>query len=117
MYKSNVIEMGSLVESFKEEMLVILFGPEAPKELREVSVIHECVQISENPVQEGGLLIIDNQEYSITAVGSSANQNLKELGHISIYFNEIEGDILPGAVFVSPSSMPIIKEGSTIIFK
>ncbi|WP_249686522.1 PTS glucitol/sorbitol transporter subunit IIA, partial [Enterococcus casseliflavus] len=34
MYKTTVTEIGELVEAFKEESLLILFGPKATPELR-----------------------------------------------------------------------------------
>ncbi|QHZ48455.1 PTS glucitol/sorbitol transporter subunit IIA [Bacillus sp. NSP9.1] len=118
MYKSTVREIGPLALSFEEENIVILYGPQAPRELREVSIIHENDGgESEEPIQEGGKLVIDDQEFTINKVGSSANDNLKELGHISIYFTEPFAEVLPGAVFASPHRLPVFKEGSTIEFK
>lgn len=118
MYKSIVKEIGELALSFEEEKIMILFGPQTPEGLRDVAVIHEVKEDqSENPIQEGHTLKVDDQEFSITAVGSAANNNLKELGHISIYFNEPNGEILPGAVFASPYELPRVKNGSVIEFK
>ncbi|WP_039074151.1 PTS glucitol/sorbitol transporter subunit IIA [Bacillus sp. MSP13] len=118
MYKSIVKEIGELALSFEEEKIMILFGPQTPEGLRDVAVIHEVEEDqSENPIKEGHTLKVDDQEFSITAVGSAANNNLKELGHISIYFNEPNGDVLPGAVFVSPYVLPKVKNGSIIEFK
>ncbi|MFC3039714.1 PTS glucitol/sorbitol transporter subunit IIA [Virgibacillus xinjiangensis] len=118
MYKSVVENVGPLALAFEEEKVIILFGPQAPDELKEVSIIHEAAEdSSENPIKEGGKFIVDDQEYTVTAVGSSANENLKELGHISIYFSEPNEDVLPGAVFASPSKLPECKDGSVIEFK
>ncbi|SES79459.1 PTS system, glucitol/sorbitol-specific IIA component [Salinibacillus kushneri] len=117
MYKSTIKEIGALVPSFEEEKVVILFGPQAPDELREMSVIHEIEETSDQPIQEGGTLRIGDQTYTITAVGSAANDNLKELGHISVYFKEPADNVLPGAVFVSPSQFPTFNEGNTIVFE
>lgn len=117
MYQSIAKEIGPLVESFKAENLVILFGPSAPNELKEVSVIHEEKQTMEIPLKEGGKFSVDDQVYTIDRVGSQANDNLKELGHISVYFSEPDEGILPGAILVSPSSVPTFKEGSIITFE
>ncbi|GAA5415746.1 PTS system glucitol/sorbitol-specific EIIA component [Paraliobacillus ryukyuensis] len=116
MYKSTVKEIGPLVESFKEENLVILFGPAAPNELREVSVIHEQSETSDVPIQEGGQFQVDDQTYTVRSVGSQANANLKDLGHISIYFSEPDEGLLPGAVLIESGSVPSFKEGSVITF-
>jgi glucitol/sorbitol PTS system EIIA component len=118
MYKSIVKEIGALALSFEEEKIVILFGPQAPQELKEVAVIHEFEEdSSEEPIKEGGILQIDDQQFTITAVGSAANNNLKELGHISIYFSDPAEQVLPGAVFASPYVLPKFKDGSVIEFK
>ncbi|WP_042146734.1 PTS glucitol/sorbitol transporter subunit IIA [Paucisalibacillus sp. EB02] len=118
MYKTKITEVGTLAPSFEEEKIIILFGPEAPQEIREIALIHDVSEDSlEEPVKVGGVLQIDDQEFTITAVGSAANQNLKELGHISIYFTEPAEEVLPGAVFASPSEFPKFKDGSIIIFK
>ncbi|WP_129732081.1 PTS glucitol/sorbitol transporter subunit IIA [Ectobacillus funiculus] len=118
MYKSIVKEIGALALSFEEEKIVVLFGPQATQELKEIAVIHELEgNGSEEPIKEGGTLQIDDQQFTITAVGSAANNNLKELGHISIYFSEPAEQVLPGAVFASPHVLPKFKEGSIIEFK
>lgn len=117
MSKTIVQEVGILVPTFKEDNIVILFGPQAPKELREMSVIHEFEELTEEPLKEGGTIHFGDESFTITAVGSLANQNLKELGHISIYFKEPEGDVLPGSVFASPHQFPTINEGTVIWFK
>ncbi|MBD1380419.1 PTS glucitol/sorbitol transporter subunit IIA [Metabacillus arenae] len=118
MYKSIVKEIGELALSFEEEKIMILFGPQAPEGLREVAVIHEVEEDqAESAIKEGSILQIDEQEFTITAVGSLANNNLKELGHISIYFSDPTEEVLPGAVFASPHVLPQIKDGSVIEFK
>lgn len=111
-------EIGPLALAFEDEKVVILFGLEAPDELKEISVIHDVkTKDSEEPIQKNGKLIIDDQEYSVQAVGTAANDNLKELGHISIYFSEPTDEVLPGAIFVSPSVYPKVSEGSKIKFQ
>ncbi|WP_175384384.1 PTS glucitol/sorbitol transporter subunit IIA [Bacillus sp. FJAT-27225] len=114
---SVVKEIGVLVPTFKEDKIVILFGPQAPKELREMAVIHEFEILSEEPLKVGGTIQFDDESFTITAVGSHANKNLKELGHVSIYFQEPLEDVLPGAVFAAPNHFPTLKEGTVITFK
>lgn len=46
MYKTKIIEIGPIVEDFAEEFLLVLFGPQAMAELRDICVIHES---SEEP--------------------------------------------------------------------
>ncbi|MFP7170297.1 PTS glucitol/sorbitol transporter subunit IIA [Terribacillus sp. 7520-G] len=118
MYQTIVKEIGPMAQAFEADKIVILFGMEAPAELKEISFLHQVEQAEEdNAIKEGGTLIIDGQEFLIEKVGSAANENLQTLGHISIYFTEPEAEVLPGAVFASPHTFPVIQEGSKITFK
>ncbi|REJ13516.1 MAG: PTS sorbitol transporter subunit IIA [Caldibacillus debilis] len=118
MLKTVICEIGAFVPSFKEEKVLILFGPNAPKELKEISVIHKFKEVdSEQSLIKGGKMIWGNREYSITAVGSQANRNFYELGHISIYFRELDQEVLPGAIFVKPYIFPEIEIGKEICFE
>lgn len=115
MVKTKVTEIGSMVEAFAEEKLIILFGPEATAELRDICVIHEFEEKPQDALKVGGLIKFGNQEYKIAAVGSQANANFEELGHISIYFRDEIGEILPGAIIISPSSYPETVEVGEVI--
>jgi glucitol/sorbitol PTS system EIIA component len=118
MYKTIVTEVGALAPSFEEDKVLILFGPEAPSEIKEIALIHEVSEeSSDEPIKVNGTLQIDDQEFTITAVGNAANKNLKDLGHISIYFSEENEDVLPGAVFASPSVFPKFDNNTVILFK
>lgn len=44
MHQTKITEIGSIVEDFAEEFLLVLFGPEATAELRDICVIHETDQ-------------------------------------------------------------------------
>jgi glucitol/sorbitol PTS system EIIA component len=118
MYQTIVKEIGAMTQAFEDDKIVILFGMEAPAELKEISFLHQVEHGGDNEaIKEGGSLLIDGQEFVIEKVGTAANENLQTLGHISIYFSEPEGEVLPGAVFASPHTFPVIQEGSKIIFK
>ncbi|MBC1376085.1 PTS glucitol/sorbitol transporter subunit IIA [Listeria farberi] len=113
---SKIIEIGPLVPAFEEEKIVILFGPTATNELREISVIHEFQDPPNNTLSKGNTLLIGKQAYIIEEVGTEANKNLEELGHISIYFRSGKNEVLPGAVVVSPEIFPTITVGDSIQF-
>jgi PTS system glucitol/sorbitol-specific IIA component len=56
------------------------------------------------------------QRYAITAVGSVATQNLRELGHITVRFDgEAEAEF-PGSIHVSGPTPTDIPLGSTLSF-
>lgn len=116
MSESKVVEIGELVPAFKEEMLLILFGPAAPAELKSICVIHEFINQSENVLKPGTKIDVGNQTYTVTQVGDAANKNFDELGHISIYFRSGENEILPGAIIAEPEIYPTFNQGDTIRF-
>lgn len=117
MYKTKIVEIGSLVEDFSEEFLLILFGPEAMAELRDICVIHESTDTPKTVLEKGGRLTIGDQEYNILEVGEEANSNFESLGHISIYFrNDENNEILPGAILVEPKIFPNLNVGDDIQF-
>ncbi|HBI8289297.1 TPA: PTS glucitol/sorbitol transporter subunit IIA [Listeria monocytogenes] len=113
---SKIMEIGPLVPAFEEEKIVILFGPTATNELREISVIHEFQDVPNNALTKGNKLLIGEQAYTIEEVGSDANKNLEELGHISVYFRSGQNEVLPGAIVVSPEIFPTITVGDSIQF-
>lgn len=107
MFSSKIVEIGSLVEEFKQENLLVLFGKEAPPELADISVLHVPEVDDNNNLAEGSKLSIGKDEYNIVQVGSEANENFDTLGHVSIYFSDDENtEILPGAILVTPSNFP-----------
>lgn len=118
MYKTKIVEIGPIVEDFAEEFLLVLFGPQATAELRDICVIHESSDGPKGVIQKNSRLIIGNQEYHILDVGNEANSNFESLGHISIYFRDGENnEILPGAILVEPRVFPILAVGDEIIFE
>lgn len=117
MHQTKITEIGPIVEDFAEEFLLVLFGPEAMAELRDICVIHETDQRPADALRKGGRLTIGTQEYTILEVGSEANPNYQALGHISIYFRDSENnEILPGAILVEPKVFPKLKVGDFITF-
>lgn len=115
MYTAKVTEIGPLVESFLDENMLVLFGPTAPAELRDICAVHDAAPTEESPLVKGGRLRIDDQEYEIVDFGEAANTNLAGLGHIAIVFDGA-GELLPGSVIVSPSNRPVVTVGSQISF-
>lgn len=114
--RSKILNIGEMVPAFEEEMLLVLFGPTATNELKQICVIHEFAEIPDNLLKNGGKMKIGDIEYKITHVGDAANKNFEELGHISIYFRTGENEVLPGAIIVEPEVFPTFQEGEVINF-
>ncbi|GEN85831.1 PTS glucitol/sorbitol transporter subunit IIA [Oceanobacillus sp. FSL W8-0428] len=118
MIKMNILEIGALVPDFEEENLLVLFNETVPPELRDISVIHRFEEQPKDALEFGKIIVIGGREYTIQKVGEEANSNFESLGHLSIYFkDDKEEEILPGAVLVTPSDFPILKEGDSIQVK
>jgi PTS system glucitol/sorbitol-specific IIA component len=116
MITTKIYEIGSMVPAFKEEQLLILFGPEATAELKDICVIHEFESKPKDSLKVGTRFNIGNQDYTITFVGNAANKNFEELGHISIYFRTGENEVLPGAIIAEPEVFPDFEVGDVITF-
>ena len=114
---TKVTNIGEMVPAFKDDGLLILFGPTATNELKPISVLHEFeTEVPKDVLKVGTTIEMGNNTYSIKTVGSAANANFEELGHISIYFNSDPESILPGAILAGPNKFPEIKEGDVIKF-
>jgi glucitol/sorbitol PTS system EIIA component len=113
MMKSTVIHVGSEAYTFEQEKIIILFGPKAPQELRDISIIHDFELNPEEPIKDNHL-VIDGKKYDIVVIGKEVLKNLATLGHVSVYFMDPPTDILPGSIYVKPFEIPQIKHGSVI---
>ena len=84
-YENKVKAAGIAVEEFKDAGMFIIFGENAPEEIRDY-----CYSVSVNPINgelaAGQYLVVDGQEYKITCVGYEAPITLKGLGHCT--FND-----------------------------
>lgn len=112
-YINQVKSIGAAVEDFRDAGMFIIFGDNAPAELKDY-----CYGVSVNPIngeiKPGQYLCVDDFEYLITAVGEEAPVTLKGLGHCTIRFNGEDIAELPGTICVEQKSMPLIELGSTI---
>lgn len=112
-YENTVKELGICVEEFKDSNMIIIFGDNAPEEIRDY-----CYSVSVNPINgvimPGQVLKIDGAEYKITAVGEEAPVTLKGLGHCTINFNGSTEVELPGTIYVENKPIVDIKIGTRI---
>lgn len=113
LYKSTVTEIGELVPSFIAEGILVFFGESAPEELRTFCIIHR-VEHQEGQVKEGDTVTIDGQGFEVLAVGSVANDNLYNLGHLNLKANGNTVADLPGDVCIAQVELPEIKIGSQL---
>lgn len=112
LFEAKVAEIGEMVAHLAEEKMMILFNQSAPKELRDVSVIHVDHKNS-GTVQVGDTLKFDDQSYRIVFVGDKANDTLQELGHVTLKFNGEKQD-LPGSICLEDKPFPTLSPETVI---
>jgi len=113
LYKSSVTEIGELVPSFIAEGMLVFFGESAPEELRTFCIIHK-LEHAEGQVKEGDFVSIDGHAFEILSVGSVANDNLYNLGHLNLKANGNTVADLPGDVSIAKVDLPEVKIGTQI---
>lgn len=113
LYKSTVTEIGELVPSFIAEGMLVFFGESAPEELRTFCIIHK-LEHAEGQVKTGDFVSIDGHEFEILSVGSVANDNLYNLGHLNLKANGNTVADLPGDVAIAKVDLPEVKIGTQI---
>ncbi|MEL0135312.1 MAG: PTS glucitol/sorbitol transporter subunit IIA [Aquiluna sp.] len=113
LYKSTVTEIGELVPTFVAEGMLVFFGDGAPEELKTFCIIHK-VEHQEGQVKPGDTVAIDGHEFEVLAVGSVANDNLYNLGHLNLKADGNTVADLPGDVCIAKVDLPEIKVGSKL---
>lgn len=114
-FKATVIHIGEGAEEAFADNMIILFNQRAPKEVAEYCFIHDQGSAVGTITTESTLLIA-GEDYIVTAVGSAANSNLQELGHITIKFDARSEPEFPGIIHVIGCCPLSIKVGDSIIF-
>ena len=115
-YRSTVTEIGADVDMFLEEKMMIIFNDSAPKDLRDIAVIHDIAPL-EGRIEVGDELAFDDQIYKITFVGPKVNETVSEFGHCTINFDGASHADLPGTLCVEEKEMPTITVATTIRFE
>ena len=112
-YQNKVKALGNCVEEFKDANMFILFGNNAPEELRDYCYSVDVVPL-EGTIAAGQTLKIGDSAYRITAVGSEAPVTLAGLGHCTVNFSGQSTVELPGTIYVENKPMPVIPVGTAI---
>ena len=87
-----------------------------PEALAEVSIVHRTTTAPTRDITAGDVLRIAGREYTVDAIGERACANLTELGHVVIYVNQPEQELLPGAVLATGPQLVPPAVGGTVEF-
>ena len=113
---TRVKEVGSDAIGFVKENMILFFGDMAPEDLRQYCFILNSHELYEE-IQSGDLLLIDGYVYTIEEVGSVANENFKNLGHITLHFQYDESEILGGSIYLKEPLTHELHKDSIIAVK
>lgn len=113
LYEDKIINIGPMAEEFKSEKMIILFGSEAPAELKDFCYIIDVKPVN-GEIHPGQFVYVDGERFEITAVGSAVTQNLGNLGHITIRFDGSTEAELPGTLYLEDKPLPLLAAGTEI---
>ncbi|MGH4138454.1 PTS glucitol/sorbitol transporter subunit IIA [Clostridium sp.] len=115
-YTTQVKEIGLNAKEFLNEEIIVLFGFNAPPDLKPY-----CFLIDQNNLEESievnDKLLINDDSYKIIAVGDQVNKNLKDLGHITINFKGDISNLMAGSLYVEKKEISKIEVGTKIIIE
>lgn len=112
-YSSVVTAVGALVADFREQGLLVWFGENAPEELHEFSILHKVDCNKRAPIV-GDTIAINEERFTVLAVGAVASENLLNLGHLDLKANGLTVAELPGDVNVEKCELPMINVGDRL---
>lgn len=112
-YSTTVTAVGALVPDFREQGILVFFGENAPEELHEFSILHKVDNHKRAPLV-GDTIAINDDVFTVLAVGSVASDNLLNLGHLDLKANGLTEADLPGDVNVELRELPMIYVGDRL---
>lgn len=112
-YEVTVSSVGETAAAFAAEGILVFFGPDAPEELHEFAIITDLGRLN-GTVEVGDTLIVAGSPFPVVGVGSVANENLANLGHLVVKFNGLAETELPGDVSVAAQPAPDVEPGARI---
>ena len=112
-YATTTTSIGELVPTFREAGYLVFFGQNAPEELHDFCILH-AVEHQEDELSPGDVVVVGSTELQVLAVGSVANENLMNLGHLNLKANGLTEAELPGDVNVAKVELPEVNVGTRI---
>ena len=116
LWKAEVTSVGHEAGEMLEAGILILFSDPVPDALADVSVTHNSTAAPARPLRTGDQFDFAGQAYVIDEVGGRTYDNLAELGHVVVYVDQPDLELLPGAVKVTGPRFGVPEVGSRIAF-
>ncbi|ATA21144.1 MAG: PTS glucitol/sorbitol transporter subunit IIA [Gibbsiella quercinecans] len=114
-FQTTITHIGGCARDALQDDMLITFREGAPADIEAFCFIHQHGNTT-GELQVGGVMELAERRYPITAVGSVATQNLRELGHVTVRFDGEALAEFPGSIHVSGPTPADIPLGSTLKF-
>ena len=114
-YQTTITRIGQSAADALSDQMLITFREGAPADIEEYCFIHNHGELA-GALQPGAELQLGEQRYPVTAVGEVAEQNLRELGHITLRFDGQPQAEYPGTVHVAGPVPQAVTPGCTLKF-
>ena len=101
LYETTIQEVGVDAPELIAQGVLILFAAGAPPELAEVSVLHNAVQQAGEAPRPGDEMAIGAQAFRITAVGATAWNKVRDMGHVVFSFTGADRAERPGEIILA----------------
>ena len=105
-YQTTITRIGASATDALSDQMLITFREGAPADLEEKGELHPGLQFT-----------LGQHRYPVTAVGSVAEDNLRELGHVTLRFDGLNEAEFPGTVHVAGPVPDDIAPGSVLKFE
>ncbi|WP_412990074.1 PTS glucitol/sorbitol transporter subunit IIA [Pediococcus siamensis] len=116
MVTSEIVAIGknAIVEN---DPLVILFGPEATHNLKDVAVIQKFTATHpEINLRRGSKIKVRDLSFEVTFCGKLVNANLNGVGHATFCFEPVPDTPLQSAIYLTPERFPGFSVGDKITY-
>ena len=114
-YQTTITRIGQSAADALSDQMLITFREGAPADIEDFCFLH-CHGELNGHLQPGAQFELGEQRYPVTAVGSVVEENLRELGHITVCFDGITEAKFPGTVHVAGPVPSTIVPGCILKF-
>ncbi|MEZ2577445.1 PTS glucitol/sorbitol transporter subunit IIA [Buttiauxella ferragutiae] len=114
-YQTTITYIGQSAREALDDNMLITFSEGAPADIQDFCFIH-CHGALSGTLEPGIGFELNGLHYDVTAVGDVAQQNLQELGHITLRFDGEAQAEYPGTVHVNGPLPHNIETGCQLKF-
>ena len=114
--ETEVTKVGASAGDFAGEGMLIFFNETVPDYLADYCyLIRPCTGSFDIGI--GDTIVIDQTRSRVTAIGDTALENLRALGHLVVRFDGKTQAALPGSIHVEQMGLPEIRTGMRVWFE